>query len=62
MNTKLLSSVGFSRTYFAGEKCLFFLTAHKGVFQGYTVSFENIAKERHFQGKKECWKSLNLPD
>ena len=26
---------------------LVLLTAHKGINQGYTVSFENIVKERH---------------
>ena len=30
-----------------GKKCLVLLTAHKGIIQGYTVSFENIVKEKH---------------
>ena len=30
-----------------GENCLVLLTAHKGIIQGYTVSFENIVKEKH---------------
>ena len=37
----------FPRIYSAGEKYLVLLKAHTGIFQGYTVSFENIAKERH---------------
>ena len=35
------------RIYSAWEKCLVLLTAHKGIIQGYTVSFENIVKEKH---------------
>ena len=37
----------FPRIYSAGEKCFVLLTAHKGINQRYTVSFENIVKEEH---------------
>ena len=37
----------FSRIYSAVEKCQVLLSAHKGLFQGYTDSYENIAKEWH---------------
>ena len=30
-----------------GKKCFVLLTAHKGINQGYTVSFEIIVKEKH---------------
>ena len=33
--------------YILQGKCLVLLTAHKGINQGYTVSFENIVKEKH---------------
>ena len=40
------------------------LTAHKGINQGYTVSFENIVKEKHtFRViMLEIEKLLDLPD
>ena len=30
-----------------GGKCLALLTARKEIFQGYTVSYENLVKEKH---------------
>ena len=49
---------------FCRGKCLVLLTAHKGINQGYTVSFENIVKERHtFRViMLEIAKSLDLQD